>query len=90
MSRYEYNYFIIIILLLSDLFDTFWISNLILRLFSKASYKKSFIDVDECKRGTHNCDKDTHKCVNKVGGYICKRTGCKPGYKFVDGRCDGM
>ena len=34
-------------------------------------------DIDECKTGTHSCDKNAF-CFDSVGGYTCV---CKEGYK---------
>uniref|UniRef100_A0A671YI11 Epidermal growth factor n=1 Tax=Sparus aurata TaxID=8175 RepID=A0A671YI11_SPAAU len=36
----------------------------------------SVSDVDECKQGTHECDKNA-ECQNTLGKYLCR---CRPGY----------
>ena len=46
-----------------------------------------FLDADECKLGSHDCDANAI-CTNTPGRFVCS---CKPGYKG-DGRkgnCQG-
>ena len=50
---------------------------------------KSFLDVDECAEGTHDCNTATHDCINNAEGYTCKRVRCEKGYKMVDDQCIG-
>eukprot|EP00117_Sycon_ciliatum_P004185 scpid31403/ scgid3956/ Hemicentin-1; Fibulin-6 len=40
-------------------------------------------DIDECGRGTHNCNAATSKCYNLVGKFIC----CPFGYQGFGGTC---
>ena len=43
-------------------------------------------DVNECRRGSHNCDKRRAICENTLGGYTCT---CKPGYQGNGRFCRG-
>ena len=36
-------------------------------------------DVDECEKGTFQCDQQNTKCENNAGGYDCV---CKVGYQL--------
>ena len=44
-----------------------------------------FTDIDECKRGTHNC-MEASNCKNTIGSYTCL---CNKGYEMKNGRCVG-
>ena len=44
------------------------------------------LDIDECKLGTHNCDKKA-ECQNTEGKYICK---CQVGYQGNGQTCQGV
>ena len=42
-------------------------------------------DIDECARGTHKCQDQTHVCLNTVGNATCV---CKPQYTIgQNGSC---
>lgn len=42
-------------------------------------------DIDECKTGGHQCDKETEVCANTEGSYSCQ---CRDGYiTKSDGKC---
>lgn len=57
-----------------------------------------FIDIDECKEGSHSCRNDLEKCENLLGGFRCvpeerdptrfyneppmRPKNCIPGYRF--------
>lgn len=43
---------------------------------------KTCTDVDECAKGTHNCDQ---KCTNIPGSFVC---ACASGYRLVGGNGD--
>jgi hypothetical protein len=53
---------------------------------------RNCLDIDECKEGTHNCDKQFEECINNPGGFQCiprneqqirdQESVCLPGYKW--------
>jgi len=30
-------------------------------------------DIDECETGSHNCQGETPRCRNNVGGFVCRK-----------------
>ncbi|XP_043279236.1 fibrillin-2-like isoform X2 [Venturia canescens] len=51
--------------------------------------RKSCIDVDECLEALDDCPRETHRCVNKNGTYVCEELeSCKSGYRRIyNGSC---
>ena len=73
--------------------DTYLLKNInkyiciyILKYSCKHEYIFTFVDIDECSVGTHDC---SQTCTNTIGSYIC---GCNSGYLLeTDGTtCRGM
>lgn len=31
------------------------------------------VDTDECRLGTHNCNPYSEKCINRIGGFECRK-----------------
>ncbi|XP_037784060.1 fibrillin-2-like isoform X6 [Penaeus monodon] len=51
---------------------------------------KRCLDVDECGAGLHNCTLSVERCINTLGGFICRpRRRCSAGFvpDPVTGRC---
>nr|XP_027216674.1 fibrillin-2-like isoform X4 [Penaeus vannamei] len=51
---------------------------------------KRCLDVDECGAGLHNCTLSIERCINTLGGFICRpRRRCNAGFAPdpVTGRC---
>ncbi len=44
------------------------------------------VDVDECQRNTHRCDRRNARCTNTVGSYQCT---CNTGYQGNGFVCSG-
>ena len=45
-----------------------------------------FIDIDECARGTHNCDLINGDCIDTDGSFQCL---CDPGFSGDGTTCTG-
>ena len=43
------------------------------------------LDIDECKTGTHKCDRNAN-CINTFGSHTCM---CKPGFAGDGTQCSG-
>ncbi|KAK7080216.1 hypothetical protein SK128_014535, partial [Halocaridina rubra] len=51
---------------------------------------KQCLDIDECGTGLHNCTAQSERCINTLGGFICRtRRRCSAGYALdsVTGEC---
>ena len=46
----------------------------------------SWIDINECEDGSHNCDRDAN-CTNTAGSFICT---CNPGLVGNGRSCTGI
>ena len=46
----------------------------------------SFLDINECTSGTHNCDSNA-ACTNTAGSFIC---ACNSGFSGNGTSCTGM
>lgn len=53
---------------------------------NKINIIRTYIDVNECLEGAHNCHKYAD-CTNTQGGFICK---CRPGYEGTGTECKGQ
>lgn len=43
-----------------------------------------WLDIDECKEGTHNCDRRKGNCTNTIGSFKCH---CNEDYEGDGVRC---
>lgn len=49
------------------------------------------IDTDECKLGTHNCNPYSEQCMNRIGGFECRKfLHCPNGYEATARGCSDV
>ena len=64
-------------------FSDWWLR---LRLGNLISSIYFILDIDECQRGSNDCDNNA-SCTNTQGGFTC---ACKDGYSGNGKSCTGM